>query len=92
MKEKIKNDENIHILREFLTYTKTMSKPKTIQEAENEMNSFADFQGIKTKSLFMPLRYALLGKSGGIGVAVLLSILQKDKIQLRLQKAINSLC
>lgn len=92
MKEKIKNDENIHILKEFLTYTNTMTKPKTIQDSENEINAFADFQSIKAKSLFMPLRYALLGKSGGVSVAVLLSILEKDQIQLRLQNAINSLC
>ena len=38
----------------------------------------------------MPLRYVLLGKSGGVGIAPLLASLEKEEIIKRIQNALES--
>lgn len=92
MRQKVASEENIKLLGDFCTYLKALKKPiETIEEAESEMATFADFHGIKAKVLFMPLRYALLGKSGGVGVAPLLACLETQEVMERIQAAIESL-
>ncbi len=92
MRQKVANEENIKLLGDFCTYLKALKKPiETPKEAESEMATFADFHGIKVKILFIPLRYALLGKSGGIGVAPLLACLDTQEVMMRIQAAIQSL-
>ena len=91
MQHKVSSEENIRLLGEFCAYIKALKKPiATAQEVENEMATFADFHGIKAKVLFVPLRYALLGKSGGVGIAPLLASLEKEEIIKRIQNALES--
>ncbi|QOQ98246.1 glutamate--tRNA ligase [Helicobacter winghamensis] len=90
--QKVKNDENIHFFKEFLVYLNALKKPlKTPQEVESEIAAFADFQGLKAKSLFMPLRYAMLGSSGGVGIAPLIAALGIEATKERILKALESL-
>ncbi|MCI5968842.1 glutamate--tRNA ligase [Helicobacter sp.] len=92
MHQKVKSEENIHFFKEFLVYLNTLKKPlETPQEVESEIAAFADFQGLKAKSLFMPLRYALLGRSGGVGIAPLIATLGVEETKERILKAIESL-
>lgn len=92
MRQKVRNDENIHLLREFMIYLESLKKSfENVQDAESEISTFADFQGIKTKNLFMPLRYALLGSPGGIGIAPLMAALGLESTKERIEKAIKSL-
>ncbi|PZT47611.1 glutamate--tRNA ligase [Helicobacter valdiviensis] len=92
MKSKVNTQENIHLLEEFMVYLKALKTPiESVENAENEIATFADFQGIKAKNLFMPLRYALLGKSGGVGIAPLLAALSKEEVIKRVEKALQSL-
>ena len=80
------------MLREFIGYLDVLEKPlESAQDVEVEIATFADFHGVKAKSLFMPLRYALLGSSGGIGIAPLIAVLGGDETKLRIEKALKSL-
>ena len=88
----MKNEENIHLLKEFIVYLNALKKPlKTPQDAEIEIATFADFHGIKAKNLFMPLRYAMLGSSGGVGIAPLIVALGIEETKRRITKALESL-
>ncbi len=92
MRKKIKNEENIHLLREFAVYLKSLQIPlENAQVVESELKAFADFNGIEAKSLFMPLRYALLGISGGVGVVALIAALGAEEVQNRIQSALDDL-
>lgn len=92
LQQKVKNEENIHLLKEFIVYLNALKKPlKTPQDAEIEIATFADFHGIKAKNLFMPLRYAMLGSSGGVGIAPLIVALGIEETKRRITKALESL-
>ncbi len=92
MAQKVRNDENIHHLKEFLIYLESLKKPlENVQDTESEIATFADFQGIKAKHLFMPLRYALLGSSGGVGIAHLMTALGIEIVQERIKQALKNL-
>ncbi|WP_104721387.1 glutamate--tRNA ligase [Helicobacter mesocricetorum] len=92
MKNKLQTLENIHLLKELIIYFKAIKNPiDSTKVAETELESFANFQGIKPKSFFMLLRFALLGKSGGVSLAPLLASLEKEEILLRLQNALANL-
>ena len=92
MRKKIKNEENIHLLRKFAVYLKSLQIPlENAQVVESELKAFADFNGIEAKSLFMPLRYALLGISGGVGVVALIAALGAEEVQNRIQSALDDL-
>ena len=89
--EHIFPEENIKLLKDFSIYIQSLKKPiDNPQEAESEIETFADFHGVKPKVLFMPLRYVLLGKSGGVGIAPLLASLEKEEIIKRIQNALES--
>ncbi len=89
MKNKLQTSENIHLLKELIIYFKAIKKPiDSTKAAEIELESFASFQGIKPKSFFMLLRFALLGKSGGVSIAPLLAVLEKEEILMRLKNAL----
>lgn len=91
MKQKVASEENIKLLKDFSIYIQSLKKPiDNPQEAESEIETFADFHGVKPKVLFMPLRYVLLGKSGGVGIAPLLASLEKEEIIKRIQNALES--
>lgn len=92
MLQKVKNEENIHLLKEFMIYLQSLKKPfENVQETEQEIATFADFQGIKAKSFFMPLRFALLGSPGGVGIAPLMSALGAEAVLERIKKALEAL-
>ncbi|TLD89273.1 glutamate--tRNA ligase [Helicobacter sp. MIT 05-5294] len=92
MRQKVRNDENIHLLREFMIYLESLKKSfENVQDAESEIATFADFQGIKTKTLFMPLRFALLGTPGGVGIAPLMAALGIQGTKERIESAIKNL-
>lgn len=92
MKNKLQTPENIHLLKELIIYFKAIKNPiDSTKAAEIELESFASFQGIKPKSFFMLLRFALLGKSGGVSIAPLFAVLGKEEILMRLQNALGNL-
>ena len=92
MAQKVKTDENMRLLSEFINYLDALEKPfENAQDVEVEIATFADFHGVKAKSLFMPLRYAMLGNSGGVGIAPLIAVLGRDETKLRIEKALKSL-
>lgn len=92
MAQNVKNSGNLEILKSFMDYFIGCSAPlQTPKDVENLIESFANTNNFDSKKLFMPLRYALLGKSGGIGLAPLIAALGKDELIARLQKAINTL-
>ncbi|WP_297812241.1 glutamate--tRNA ligase [uncultured Helicobacter sp.] len=92
MRQKVKNNENIHLLKEFTIYLESQKKSfVNVQDAELEIATFADFQGIKTKNLFIPLRYALLGSPGGVGIAPLIAALGVENTQERINQALKNL-
>lgn len=83
------NIENLKSLYEFLSNFK--SDFSNQKESEEFLESFTKQSGVESKTLFMPLRYALLGKSGGVGIIALLSALGKNEVILRLKNALVSL-
>ncbi|TLD81232.1 glutamate--tRNA ligase [Helicobacter sp. MIT 11-5569] len=92
MQQKVKNEENIYLLKEFIVYLEALEKPlQNIQEVDEGIAAFADFQGIKAKNLFMPLRYALLGSSGGVGISPLIAALGIEETKARIIKALENL-
>ncbi|WP_416860531.1 glutamate--tRNA ligase [Helicobacter ganmani] len=92
MLQKVKNEENIHLLKEFMIYLQSLKTPfENVQEAEQEIATFADFQGIKAKSFFMSLRFALLGSPGGVGIAPLMSALGAEVVIERIKQALEIL-
>lgn len=92
MRQKVKNEENIHLLKEFTIYLNSQKKSfESLQDVESEIATFADFQGIKTKTLFMPLRFALLGSPGGVGIAPLIAALGIENTQERINQALKNL-
>lgn len=92
MAQNVKNSGNLEILKSFMDYFIGCSAPlQTPKDVENLIESFANTNNFDSKKLFMPLRYALLGKSGGIGLAPLIAALGKDELIARLQNAINTL-
>lgn len=73
-------------------YLESLKKSfESVPDAESEIATFADFQGIKTKSLFMPLRYALLGSPGGVGIAPLMAALGIESTKERIKHALQNL-
>ncbi|MBX7491006.1 glutamate--tRNA ligase [Helicobacter turcicus] len=92
MLQKVKTDENIHFFNAFIVYLNTLKKPfQSAQDVEVEIATFADFHGLKAKNLFMPLRYALLGSSGGVGISSLIAALGINETKERILKALESL-
>ncbi|MDE6885706.1 MAG: glutamate--tRNA ligase [Helicobacteraceae bacterium] len=92
MAQKVRNSGNLEILKSFMDYFIGCSAPlQTPKDVENLIESFANTNNFDSKKLFMPLRYALLGKSGGISLAPLIAALGKDELIARFQKAINTL-
>ena len=92
MVKKVNTENNRYLLKEFQTYFKALKNPITTpQQAEEELQAFSDFNGIASKTLFMPLRFVLLGKSGGLGIATLLAGLNPNEVEVRLKQGLEFL-
>lgn len=91
MLKKVNNENNRHLLKDFQIYLKSQKPIASVKQAEEELQTFADFHGIEVKNLFMPLRFVLLGKSGGLGIATLLAGLNPNEIDYRLTKGLEYL-
>jgi glutamyl-tRNA synthetase len=78
-----------HLLNEFRKIL-TTCEPFTAANLEAGLNGFAETQNIKQGDIMNPLRIALSGKAGGIGVFDMLEILGREKslnrIELTLQR------
>ncbi|MEQ1904272.1 MAG: glutamate--tRNA ligase [Pirellulaceae bacterium] len=78
-----------HLLNEFRKIL-TSCEPFTAANLEAGLNGFAETQNIKQGDIMNPLRIALSGKAGGIGVFEMLEILGRKKslnrIELTLQR------
>lgn len=92
MTKKVNTENNRYLLKEFSIYFKALKNPiESSKQAEDEIHAFADFNGIDAKSLFMPLRFVLLGKSGGLGIATLLAGLNPNEVENRLEVGLEYL-
>lgn len=92
MRQKVKTDENIHFFKEFIGYLNAIKKPlRNAQDVDAAILEFAEIQGLKAKNLFMPLRYAMLGSSGGVGIAPLIAALGMEEAKERILRALESL-
>lgn len=90
MQKKIATSENLALLGEFAIFLENSNEIFPLNSesaAEKLLDNFCQTKGIESKKFFAPLRYALLGKPGGIGVCTLLAVLSKQDIINRLKDA-----
>lgn len=92
MQQKVKNPNNIALFKAFIAFLDTYDgNLQNTQEVESLLNTFSATQNIQAKLFFMPLRYALLGASGGVAIAPLITALGKSATKERLEYALKSL-
>lgn len=83
MLQKIDKD-CISYLEKFSVYLQKMDF-KTIEESHEFIDKFLQTYSLKPKNFMQPLRLALLGTPGGIGLAELIFALGKEEIIKRIQ-------
>jgi glutamyl-tRNA synthetase len=75
------------LLADFLTSVadSTPFEPVTL---ENELKAFAAARGVKVGALVHPLRFALTGRTVGLGLYDALAILGRERSLVRLRRAL----
>lgn len=81
--------EGFEIIRKFKD-TLLVSNLDNPQECNNCLHSFMESEGVKPGKFMQPLRLALLGKPGGIGLAETIFIIGKEETLKRIQNFCNT--
>lgn len=74
--------ETLDRLREFVS---SIGASDDLEGIKARINDFLKLKDLKPKDLLAPLRLALLGKGGGIGVAEVIYIIGVDEVKRRLE-------
>lgn len=87
MQKKACGVENLKLLERFLPILE--EECHNVKEWEGKLHDFATKEEVKPSALFMPLRFAILGKPGGIGISELLAILPTKEIKKRIRSVLE---
>lgn len=84
--EKMKSRLNVEIIANLEGFIKSLQKGLSVRELEEKSKSYMHEHNLKAGDFLQPLRLALLGKGGGIGMAETMFALGIEECKMRIQR------